>query len=445
MTSMLTMMVKDLRLLLRDRFGLFWIFVFPLVYALFFGAIFSGQSGGGGKIGVAVVDQDKSAGSKAFTEKLAQHRSLAVARREDGSMVLHEADKARDLVRRGKRAAYVLLREGFGQRGLDAFAFAGQTSEVHVEVGVDPSRAAERGYLQGILAELSIRHTIDGFSDKEQTKSDVRRFAKRFADDASVPVTQKLVLSVFFSALEKFLTGVDLSFVAQNGGGDSGGGGAAAGFGAVDFVDVSVKKDGPTSSFQISFPSAILWGLIGCAAGFAIMIVRERTQGTMTRLLTSPISRTAILVGKGAACFVACTAAIVFLLLVARLGLGIDLGSLPKLVAAIFASATCFVGIMLVCSLLGRTEQAVAGATWGVMMPLAMLGGGMVPLIAMPDWMQALSNVSPFKWCVLALEGAIWRNFSWGELLVPCGILVAVGLGLAVVASLLFRRALARA
>jgi len=37
---------KDLVILLRDRFGLFWVVAFPLLMALFFGSIFgSGSSG----------------------------------------------------------------------------------------------------------------------------------------------------------------------------------------------------------------------------------------------------------------------------------------------------------------------------------------------------------------------------------------------------------------
>lgn len=114
------------------------------------------------------------------------------------------------------------------------------------------------------------------------------------------------------------------------------------------------------------------------------------------------------------------------------------------LAAAIAASAFCFAGIMLTCSLLGRTEQAVAGATWGVMMPCAMLGGAMIPLIAMPGWLQSLSSVSPFKWSVLALEGAIWRGFSWSEMLLPCGVLLGVGALGTGCALALFHRAEAR-
>ena len=78
-------------------------------------------------------------------------------------------------------------------------------------------------------------------------------------------------------------------------------------------------------------------------------------------------------------------------------------------------------------STLGKTEQAAAGAGWAVMMPLTMLGGGMVPLFFMPGWMVTVSSLSPVKWAILAMEGAIWRGFSLREMLLPCGILVVVG------------------
>jgi ABC-2 type transport system permease protein len=56
-----------------------------------------------------------------------------------------------------------------------------------------------------------------------------------------------------------------------------------------------------------------------------------------------------------------------------------------------------------------------------------MFGGGMIPLIAMPGWMQSAGSISPVKWAVLSLEGAIWRGFTLNEMLLPCSILLGVG------------------
>ena len=41
--------------------------------------------------------------------------------------------------------------------------------------------------------------------------------------------------------------------------------------------------------------------------------------------------------------------------------------------------------------------------------------------------MQTLGNISPMKWTLLAYEGAIWRGFTLNEMLLPCAVLVAIG------------------
>jgi len=59
-------------------------------------------------------------------------------------------------------------------------------------------------------------------------------------------------------------------------------------------------------------------------------------------------------------------------------------------------------------------------------MPLSLFGGGMIPLAYMPHWMTQIGAVSPFRWSIAAFEGAIWRGFSFQEMLLPWGILAAI-------------------
>lgn len=74
-----------------------------------------------------------------------------------------------------------------------------------------------------------------------------------------------------------------------------------------------------------------------------------------------------------------------------------------------------------------ESEQAVAGAGWAMLMPMALFGGAMMPQCIMPGWMQTVGQVSPIKWAILGLEGAIWRGFSAGEMVMPCAILLSFG------------------
>jgi ABC-2 type transport system permease protein len=51
----------------------------------------------------------------------------------------------------------------------------------------------------------------------------------------------------------------------------------------------------------------------------------------------------------------------------------------------------------------------------------------MMPLAFMPSWLRAFSHFSPVKWGILALEGAIWRDFRFTEMISPCLVLLAIG------------------
>jgi ABC-2 type transport system permease protein len=107
--------------------------------------------------------------------------------------------------------------------------------------------------------------------------------------------------------------------------------------------------------------------------------------------------------------------------------LGMSPASYPKLVVASICIAIAFTGIMMVVSVLGKTEQSVSGAGMAIIMVLAMLGGCMIPAMFLPGFMQTLSYVSPVRWAIQAIEGAIWREFTWNEMMMPLSVLLGFG------------------
>jgi hypothetical protein len=195
----------------------------------------------------------------------------------------------------------------------------------------------------------------------------------------------------------------------------------------IETVDVVRVQSGPRSGFEIAFPAMILWGLLGCAATLAVAMVSERSSGTLLRLRAAPIPRSAILGGKAGACVAACLAVVLLLTLVGRFALGVRIAEPAKYAAAVAAAVVCFAGLTMVLSVLGRTDQAVAGAGWATTIAMAMFGGAMIPLSIMPRWLLSVSDFSPVKWGIVALEGATWRGFGWGELSRPLLLLLSVG------------------
>ncbi len=422
MSAILRLALKDLRLLIRDRFGLFWVLAFPLMMALFFGAIFGSGGSGRAAMKVMLVDQDQSDYSRRFIESLDASEAINVVPADD--------DSARGVVRRGKAVAYLILKQGAG----DMQNLFGADSSTMI-VGLDPSRKAEAGYLQGLIVQAWFKLLQDDYLDPRKSRSNIQKYLGHLSSDSVADGPAVDALSDFYSSLDGFMAQMDTGALAKKTPEPTASGETdstideAQGFGPkISFEDVAIKSDQPRSSWEITFPQAVLWALIGCAAAFAISLVIERTGGTMLRLRLAPISRAQILAGKGLACFIFCVSVCTLLLLFGKLVFDIRTPQPVFLVEAVVAAAICFVGLMMLISVLGKTEQAVGGAGWAILLVMSMTGGGMVPLMAMPKWMITLSHISPVKWGILALEGAIWRGFSQAEMALPLGVLIGVGL-----------------
>ncbi len=444
MGTLLTLAKKDLTLLFRDKFALFWIFAFPLIYAVFFGSLFGGDDGGvRAKMRIAVVDDDRSEESRALLSRLAAHESVAIettGEGDDAEPRAHEIDAARRAVRLGKKVAYLRIPKDYFESPFAMFGGGGgDRDRPELEVGIDPSRKAEAGFLQGVLMETVFRGMGDLFTDKEKMKAEIDRARAEIASGDGLNTVQKAVLQTFMGALSTFFDSVDLEVLES--GPASGFGGGAGGGRQLKVVEVARDRSNrPKTAFDITFPSAIVWGLMGVATGFGVTLVRERAQGTLLRLRAAPIGRAQLLAGKALGCFVMCMIVMLFLLGFATVALGVRVDDILLLLVAMVSTGACFTGVMMLVSVMGKTEEAVAGASWGVMMPFAMIGGGMIPLVAMPSWLLTVSNVSPFKWGIYAVEGAVWRGFSFTDMLLPCGILIAIGAVLFWIGVAIFRR-----
>ena len=406
MKETIALAIKDLRLLLRDKAGFFFTFFFPLLYAIFFGAIFSGGGDDNNALSILVVDEDSTQASREFIATLHAAPELKIEVTTRGPAV--------ENVRRGRAVAYVVLKKGFG--AARERLFWGDPPKV--ELGVDPARRAEAGMLQGVLTKYAAEGLQGVFKNPSQMRHQIKETLDTLRTAPNLPVERRNSITQFLQELERF--------VAEN---PAESGNEFQGLQplVIEEAEIARERHGPHNAFAISFPQGIVWGLIGCAAAFGISFVSERTRGTLVRLRIAPLSRLQILAGKALACFATTMAISIALFVIARLIFDVQPSSFGMLAFSVLAVAIAFVGIMMFLSVLGKTEQAASGIGWAILLVMAMLGGGMIPLFIMPAWMQSVSNISPIKWAILALEGAIWRNFSLQEMLLPCGILIAIG------------------
>lgn len=422
MSTILTIALKDLRLLTRDPLGLFFIIVFPVMMGVFMGLVMGGEGDSATEragVKIAVIDEDQSAYSKEFVDSLRNNDQL--------ELVDVNLEDAQNGVRRGWLAAVVHVPEGFGET-----AGVMWMTPPQVELAVDPSRTAESALLQGMLMQGAGELVQARFMDPESMRQLIRDQQEQLRAGFDGDNTQWLLLDAFFSAFDRVLTTLPGVFAGSVGtDGESGG----AGMQLIDIQPLTIERQKSEqaqlyakirSPWDISFPSAIMWGVMGCVAGFAISLVRERKAGTLLRLQLSPLSSTHVLAGKATACGLAVAIEVILVILLG-LFLGIQLARPDLLVLAIVSIAVCFVGLMMLMAVIGRTEEAVGGGGWAIIVIMCMFGGGMVPLAFMPKSMATFSNFSPVKWGILALEGAVWRDFTLAEMLFPCAVLIGIG------------------
>jgi ABC-2 type transport system permease protein len=416
MRAVLALALKDLRLLTRHRGDFFFVVAWPILLAVLFGVIFAAPPEGRSPLQVALVDEDGTDGSRAFAAQLGRTGGLDVA--------TVSRPEAEALVRQGKRIAWVALKPGFGEAAANPFG----ESAPSVEMGIDPVRKAEAAMLEGLLAREAAERLQDRLADRDASR--------RMVADALSRLRYAPPWSPERKRNERFLAELDrwLAEAPANGAG-----GVTLQPLAVEQKAAAPDRRGPRRSFEFTFPQGMLWGLLACAANFAIGLVRERTTGTLGRLLTAPLTRRQILLGKALACFLAMIAVEALLVATGVLGFGVRPTSWTLLAAAVTAAATAFTGIMMALSVVADTEQSASGAAWATLLVVALLGGGMVPLFVMPGWMLTASGVSPARWAILAFEGALWRGFSPAEMGLPLGVLLAIGAAGLALGTRLFR------
>lgn len=415
MRPLVVLAIKDLRLLFRDRVAFVFTFLFPLMIGVFFGYVFSGpREGGSAELRVLAVDLDDTEASRDFLARFDAHSLIAVERAETEG-------EAFDAVRAGRRPAALVVPEGFGLAS--ERLFFGEAPGVRL--AVDPSRAAESAMLNGVLMEVSFARMQGDFQDADAMRQRVAQAREALTGATGIDMPTRLAIGAMLNSMVGLAEQIERSAQEpETGPGDAGS------WRPVGVETVSVRRERrnrPANPFEVTFPQAMIWGLLGSCYGFAMSLVTERTHGTLTRLRIAPVSPAQILASKALACFLAMLIVTVMLLVVGEVFFGVRPQSLPLLACAIVASAVCFCGMMMLLAVLGRSEASAGGFSWAALLVLAMLGGGMIPLFVMPGWMQHASVISPVSWSIRALEGAIWRGFTPAQMLRPCAMLIALG------------------
>jgi ABC-2 type transport system permease protein len=158
----------------------------------------------------------------------------------------------------------------------------------------------------------------------------------------------------------------------------------------------------------------------------SVATLRERTSGTLERLMTMPLGKLDLLVGYALAFGLAALVQVGVVLLISLTWLGLDLtGSLGSLVLVAVLDALLGMALGLFASAFARTEFQAVQFMPALVLPQTLLCGLIVPRDQMAGWLEAISRVLPLTYAVQGMQEISTRSRFTGTLATDVAVIAA--------------------
>jgi hypothetical protein len=384
---------KDLQLFFADKRGMLLTFAVPIALITLFAFAFggAGQSDGPSPTKLVIVDLDNTKESKVLITTL---DSL-----DEFQVQTTSADSAEEMVMKGNRAAVLFLVKGLE----DSLLNNGQPSfELKYDAGEGPQVAILGGALYGRLNEILA-------SRKSETPS---------AQSSVSPDSA---------------TSAILAMVAANN--------AKNGV-AIKETPLVREKENAAGLVHAVAGTAIMMLLFSVTAMGTVML-DEKQEGTLKKLLLSPIKPSSVLFGKMISVNIISMMQLVVMFVYGWIVFGLDImHHIPSLMIMIVSTAfACSAfGVFLVS--FAKSKAQVSGMSTLIILTMSAIGGSMIPSFVMPAFMQKLSVFSVNYWGIQGFYDVFWRDLAFSDptFLTRVAVLIGIGVVLNMIAVRLFKR-----
>jgi ABC-2 type transport system permease protein len=370
----------NLRRLMRDRIGLFFVFVFPIILILLLGVTFGGdftaQVGivsSDGELSRALVDE-LEAGEGVETESFASERDLV------------------DAVERGVVDAGVVVPPDYDQT---------LRSGEEAEIGY-VARAGD--------FSTALQSTVDSAVARQSALVRAARFAE---SETGIGFDEGLQRARLVATAAPTVE-----------------------------VDATVAGGSDTSAGRFDLGAAtqlVLFTFVNSLAG-AVALVQTRKLGVSQRMLSTPMRVGTLVMGEAGGRFSLAMLQGVFIIVAASIIFGVKWGDPLGAAALITSFALVSTGAALFFGAILSNEQQ-AGALTPVGLALAALGGCMVPLEVFSPTMQTIAHITPHAWAVEGFTELIRRDAGLVDVLPQVGVLLLFAVVLLALATTRLRRA----
>ena len=387
---MIKLALKDLKIFIQDKKAVMLTFLLPIALITLFAITFGGTGGGSSfsPVRMIVVDQDSTAFSSELTADLDSYKMI---RLESHSLI-----EAKEKVKKGDRVAALVIHKGIN----DSIIKGGQ---MPLELIYDPSRQIEYGVLQQVLFS-SVYQKLGNQQAKQKAIDNIRR-------DYG------------------YMDSVSLSSIIQNV--------------ETQFEETAADNQAPVikATPMIVEDQNKSFGLIQAVAGTGVMmllfsvagmgssLLLEKEGGTLRRLLYTPLSSSDILFGKMLSTTFVAVVQLVVMFIFGWLVFGLDIFiNLPALLLIILATAVACASFGIFLSAISKSRKQVEAMSTIIILVMSAIGGSMMPLPIMPEFMQKLAVISVNYWSIQGFYDIFWRHMDIIEILPKLGVLALIAI-----------------
>ncbi|TDD33974.1 ABC transporter permease [Actinomadura sp. KC06] len=173
----------------------------------------------------------------------------------------------------------------------------------------------------------------------------------------------------------------------------------------------------------------------------SVATLRERTSGTLERLMTMPLAKLDLLIGYALAFGVLTLVQVGAVLLISLTWLGLDLdGTLGSLVLVSLLDALLGMALGLFASAFARTEFQAVQFLPAFVLPQLLLCGLIIPRDSMASWLEAISDVLPLTYAVEGMQEISAHPDVTGTLTLDIAVMAAFTLTALLLGAATLRR-----
>ena len=408
LNQVLAIVIKEFKILLRDRQALALLFAMPAFFILVMSFALEGVFESGSKdrpLEVMVVNGDQGEVSQGVIFDLKRLEGVALIEVADGTpLTLEKADEA---VGKGRVALALVIPEGFSE----TFSLPPKEPRQRATIAFIHDPATNISLLAGV------KGTIQGIVHRQALLAAFPRHLQQALKAEGGPSSHPVGRGsqVLDEHVDRLIARAGREWGDQA---------------QVEFMSLSPRGMAtgrfPKATEQ-NVPAYTIFGVFFIVLTLATSFIQEKKDGTFRRIMAAPLSKPAFMVGKLLPYYLVNLVQIALMFAVGMIFFQIRLGNLTALAVVSLALALAANGLGLLVASLGKTEAQVGG--WSVLLAitLAALGGMMVPSFIMPGAMKTLSLFTPHAWALAGYHDVMVRGLGVQEVLPETGVLLGFG------------------